>query len=65
MQTERMGWFRPEKNRGFKNRALVARLGWEMMKQKDSLWVIALGEKYCRGTNLLGARMHHGASWIW
>lgn len=47
------------------NRALIAKLGWEMIKQKESLWVKALAAKYCRGPNLLSAKESRGASWVW
>lgn len=47
------------------NRALVAKRGWELMSNKESLWVPALLNKYFRGSNLLQNCDSHGASWFW
>lgn len=47
------------------NQALVIEQGWEMMANKDCIWVNALAAKYCRGNTLLKAREYHGVSWIW
>lgn len=47
------------------NRALVAKLGWAMVSEKDCLWVQALEAKYCRGANFFSVQAMSGASWIW
>lgn len=47
------------------NRALVAKRGWEMMVNRDNLWVQALSAKYCPNSSLLKARVSSGTSWAW
>lgn len=47
------------------NRALVAKLGWNLARGKDCLWVLALQAKYCRGARFLNVTATQGASWIW
>lgn len=44
------------------NCAFVAKLGWEMSSNSDSMWVSALQEKYCRGRQFLAAPASSGAS---
>ncbi|KAB1225551.1 hypothetical protein CJ030_MR1G002460 [Morella rubra] len=47
------------------NKALVAKLGWEMAVNRGSFWVEALTAKYCRGRQFLAAPNQSRASWIW
>lgn len=47
------------------NRALVAKMGWELAQGKDCLWVSALQAKYCQGAHFFNVPMRLGASWIW
>lgn len=63
---------KPKLSRGFGqrkmedlNRALVAKLGWDLARQRDCLRVKALLAKYCRGGDFLRAQVTSGGSWIW
>lgn len=40
-------------------------LRWNLIIEKDVIWVKALEAKYCRNSNYLSASSNGGASWIW
>ena len=48
------------------NLALLAKLGWRLCLEKDTLWTQALAWKYCRGTaslNRLQAKQSSSIAW--
>lgn len=47
------------------NSALVAKLVWAMLTNKESLWVKVLGGKYLRGHSFQAAQAKTTNSWIW
>ncbi|KAB1225192.1 hypothetical protein CJ030_MR1G016594 [Morella rubra] len=47
------------------NTALVSKLAWFMISQKERLWVRVLGGKYLRGKSVMEAGVSVGDLWIW
>ena len=47
------------------NQALVAKLAWKMLTDRDSLWVRVLFGKYVKGRNFWAVGASGQASWIW
>lgn len=47
------------------NIAMMAKLHWRSITNKDSLWVKVLTGKYCRHADFLSTPVVGGKSWIW
>lgn len=47
------------------NKAMIAKLGWRLITNEDSMWSRALLAKYCRRFDYLSASERGGKSWIW
>ncbi|KAL3833012.1 hypothetical protein ACJIZ3_007748 [Penstemon smallii] len=48
------------------NKALIAKLAWNVATRTDKLWIQLLGGKYLRERNLLDiAKAPNNASWVW
>jgi hypothetical protein len=49
----------------FLNKALLAKLGWSILNNADSLWIQSLMAKYLRYTYLLSVSIKPSDSWLW
>ncbi|GLT60898.1 hypothetical protein SLA2020_336390 [Shorea laevis] len=49
----------------FLNKALLAKLGWSILNNLDSLWVRSLSAKYLRSVDFLSVSIKPSDSWIW
>jgi hypothetical protein len=49
----------------FLNKALLAKLGWSILNNADSLWIQSLMAKYLRYTDLLSVSIKPSDSWLW
>lgn len=47
------------------NQALIAKLAWKMITEKESLWVRLLNGKYLKGRNFWQVGASGNSSWIW
>lgn len=47
------------------NRAMVAKLGWQVLTDPKCLWVQAVSAKYLRGGSLLAYQGRPDCSWVW
>jgi hypothetical protein len=47
------------------NSSLLAKLGWQILSSRDSLWVKALTSKYLHASTFLSAQASPSSSWLW
>lgn len=47
------------------NRALIAKMGWQLIEDQNSLWTQALKAKYCSHMPFRQVQPRSGSSWVW
>jgi hypothetical protein len=47
------------------NLALIAKLGWKIFNNSDSIWVKYVQKKYISYGNFLSSPTHNSTSWLW